>query len=359
MDKLSRYIILFFFFFLYNLHLNAQVQVIQNIDSIAILIGQQTDLHVSVTLPKAAHAIFPSYKRSQYMVPGVEVLKMYTDTVDVDHQTLKITRSYTLTSFDEHVYAIPAVKVKVNGKDYQGNQLALKVLTVPVDTLHPNQFYPPKDVQSNPFKWQEWSSLFWFSLVMLLCCVFVVYLRDRLLKNKPVMIRIRTVRRVPAHQQALKEIDEIKQQRTDNQESQKEYYTRLTDALREYIVKRFGFNAMEMTSFEIIDRLQHSGDPKMISELREVFQTADLVKFAKYETLINENDMNLVNAVHFIDQTKTDEEIHEERIVPRLSDDDIKVKKNRKVIKTLMSVLILFALFLLGYIIYNIFMLLY
>lgn len=32
--------------------------------------------------------------------------------------------------------------------------------------------------------------------------------------------------------------------------------------------------------------------------------TADLVKFAKYSTLINENDMNLVNAIEFINQTK-------------------------------------------------------
>ena len=34
-----------------------------------------------------------------------------------------------------------------------------------------------------------------------------------------------------------------------------EYYTRLTAILRTYIEKRYGFNAMEMTSTEIIDRL--------------------------------------------------------------------------------------------------------
>ena len=63
---------------------------------------------------------------------------------------------------------------------------------------------------------------------------------------------------------------------------------------------------MEMTSSDIIFHLKESGDQKMIAELTELFQTADLVKFAKYSTLINENDLNLVNAVNFIDQTKTD-----------------------------------------------------
>lgn len=58
------------------------------------------------------------------------------------------------------MYAIPALNVKIDGKNCHGNPLALKVLTVPVDTVHPNQFYPPKTVQENPFLWSEWSFAF-------------------------------------------------------------------------------------------------------------------------------------------------------------------------------------------------------
>ena len=96
------------------------------------------------------------------------------DTAELDGGRLQISRDYTLTSFDEKVYAVPALQVKVNGKTCQGNQLALKVLTVPVDTVHPNQFYPPKDVQDNPFLWSEWSpcsgSAFWYSYSSVSCC---------------------------------------------------------------------------------------------------------------------------------------------------------------------------------------------
>lgn len=45
-------------------------------------------------------------------------------------------------------------------------------------------------------------------------------------------------------------------------EDQKAYYTLLTDVLRKYIKERFGFNAMEMTSSEIITRLQNENDKK-------------------------------------------------------------------------------------------------
>ena len=51
-----------------------------------------------------------------------------------------------------------------------------------------------------------------------------------------------------------------------------EYYTRLTAILRTYIEKRYGFNAMEMTSTEIIDRLLKEQTSESLDELRMLFQ---------------------------------------------------------------------------------------
>jgi RNA-binding protein YhbY len=171
-------------------------------------------------------------------------------------------------------------------------------------------------------------------------------------------VKLRVVKRIPAHDKALNAIEAIKvNKHTDNQEGLKEYYTSLTDTLREYIVNRFGFNAMEMTSSEIIERLRNTGDQKMIDELKELFQTADLVKFAKYETLINENDANLVNAVKFIDETKTDEVEKEEKVAPTLSETDMQTRQNRKVLKTLISILTAGTVALMGYIIYQLYLL--
>lgn len=326
----------------------------QKLDSLQLLIGQQTTLHLSVSAQKGQKIVMPSFQPSQQLIPGVEVVEQsHGDTIELGGQRILVRRDYVLTSFDENVYAIPALKVKVNGKDYQGNPLALKVLTVPVDTVHPNQFYPPKDVQDNPFLWSEWSGIFWLSILMLLLCGSFYYLLMRLRQNKPIVISFRIVKRVPAHEKALSEINVIKQQRTENHESQKEYYTRLTDTLREYIVNRFGFNAMEMTSGEIIQRLQDAGDPKMIDELKQLFRTADLVKFAKYETLINENDANLVNAINFIDQTKLENVPTEERVVPQLSQEDKRTKNTRRAIKWLIALSSALVIVLLAYIIYS------
>lgn len=328
-------------------------------DSLQLLIGQQTILHLKATARKGAKIVLPSFKPQDQIVPGVEVVEQSKgDTMQMGDDRIQVSRDYTLTSFDEKVYVVPALDVKIDGKSYHGNPLALKVLTVPVDTVHPNQFYPAKGVQDNPFEWSEWSFAFWLSLLMIIICGAMIYLRNRLKKNKPIIARIRIVKRVPAHEKALREINDIKHHHTNaSQETQKEYYTQLTNTLRAYIVSRFGFNAMEMTSGEIIERLRASGDQKMIDELRMLFSTADLVKFAKYEIPMNENDANLVNAINFIDQTKTDEQPKEEKIVPTLSTEDQKSQQQRRLIKTLLWVGGISVVAIFGYVVYQVAML--
>ncbi|MCH3971003.1 MAG: BatD family protein [Prevotella sp.] len=330
----------------------SQVQVEQKIDSMQILIGQQANLHLTVALRKGQKAYMPAFKRSQMITPGVEVLSWNDgDTTSLDNGRVQIERTYTLTSFHQKLYPIPALNVKVDGKNYHGNQLALKVLTVPVDTLHPDKFYPPKDVQSNIFEWRDWSPVFWGSMLMLLLCAFFFYCYVRLKENKPIMVHFRIIKRVPAHEKALSKIQKIKHEHVENMEGEKAYYTQLTDALREYIQNRFGFRAKEMTSSDIIERLRQAGDQEMISELTELFQTADLVKFAKYETFINENDRNLVNAIKFIDETKTNEVPAEEKVAPTLSASDQKTRDTRRNIKIALTVTGLVTIILLVYVI--------
>ena len=93
---------------------------------------------------------------------------------------------------------------------------------------------------------------------------------------------------------------------------------------------------MEMTSSEIIEQLHTAANDKMIDELKQLFRTADLVKFAKYETFLNENDANLVNAINFIDQTKTNEQVTEEKVAPLLTEQDRKTQGQRELIKGLL-----------------------
>ena len=113
----------------------------------------------------------------------------------------------------------------------------------------------------------------------------------------------------PSHIVALGKIDEIRSDESWRQENNtKEYYTKLTDALREYMHNRFKFNAAEMTTTEIIDYLYSIKSEDNIAELKEILEVADLVKFAKFKPSLNENDRNMLCAIDFVNATKDIEE---------------------------------------------------
>ena len=341
------------------LRVSAQVSVEAVIDSIQIFVGQQAHVTLTATAKENAKVEFPQFKPMEYITPGVEVLdRRELEQKAQDNGFVSRSMVYTMTSFDDTLYYIPPMTVKIDGKPYESKSLALKVLTIEVDTLHAEQFFGPKDVQDNPFQWSDWSLPFWLSVLMLVLLAAAYYLYLRLRDNKPIISHIRIVKRLLPHQKAMKEIEQIKADKMVTSENSKEYYTKLTDTLRKYIEERYGFNAMEMTSSEIIEKLMASQDQKALDELRQLFTTADLVKFAKYSTLINENDANLVNAIDFINQTKLENVPVEETVKPQLSEEDQRSQKTRRVLKYFITAIAVACLAIFGYVVYTLYLLL-
>ncbi len=64
----------------------------------------------------------------------------------------------------------------------------------------------------------------------------------------------------------------------------KEYYLRLSEILRVYFEKRFGFLAVEYTTDEIMKAMREKGIERELREkVQEVLEAADLAKFAKWK----------------------------------------------------------------------------
>lgn len=297
---------IFSLFLLLLTGVRAQVQVDVKLDSLQLFIGQQTDLTLSVTIDANQKLVMPDIKKGQELIPDIEVVTVGNpDTAVLNNgKRMTVSQAYTITAWDSAFYYLPPMQVMVDGKKYDSKSLALKVYTVDVDTLHLDQFFPPYGIMELHFLWEEWLTVLfgsWLLTLMLVCIGVLVY---HVKHGKPIFRFIRRKKKLPPHKVAMDEIERIKSERKWTEENSKEYYTLLTDTLRNYIRDRYGFNAMEMTSSEIIERLIAENNQEALDELREIFRTADLVKFAKYSTLINENDANLVSAIEYVNQTK-------------------------------------------------------
>ena len=335
----------------------AQVSVRSTIDSMAIFIGETTGIRLEVTTAKNAKVELPRFDSLQQMVAGVEVLgSQPVDTQWIDEgKRMQLSKHYTITSFDSSLYYLPPLIVKVNGDTFPSNSLALKVLTLDVDTLHEDNIFGLRSVMAPPFEWKEYRSLLLLAVLVLLITVLLLYIIIRLKDNKPIIRRIRTKRKLPPFEAAMQRIEQIKQERTWQKEDSKEYYTQLTDTLRQYMNERYGFNATEMTTAEIIAHLQAVNDEQSIRELRDLFETADLVKFAKYSTPINENDRHLVSAIEYIRQTKPEEPVAVQPPVVVVVDKRSKSMKRWLTVGIIVAVVAL--LLLVAYMIYRIYLL--
>ena len=315
---------------LVSVPLNAQqVTVRASIDSLQLLVGEQTKVHLEVSMDADRKLCLPVIRDT--LVRGVEVLDIAKpDTQKLnDDKRWVISQEYTITSFDSALYYLPPLEVMVDDQKYRSESLALKVYSIPVDTLHPDQFFGPKTVVEVPIEWQDIDVMVYSIILMLLFGAGCVFLIVRLKNNKPIIRIIKIEPKLPPHQEAMKHIEEIKANKNVQREDPKQYYTELTDVIRTYIMERFGFNAMEMTSSEIIEHLLQVKDKDSLKDLKYLFETADLVKFAKHAPMMNENDMNLVNAVDFINETKLEEDVNAKKEPTEIKVEEKRSKQGR------------------------------
>ncbi|MBN2682213.1 MAG: hypothetical protein JXR58_06865 [Bacteroidales bacterium] len=115
----------------------------------------------------------------------------------------------------------------------------------------------------------------------------------------------------PAHIIAFRDLNDLKEKKLWQAGKVKEFHSRLTEILRRYMEQRYGIMALEQTTYEI---LQSIAKEKILNKqekaiLKEILELADLVKFAKFTPIPDENDRSLRNSYQFVEKTKIVEEI--------------------------------------------------
>lgn len=276
------------------------------VDTADILVGEQTTLHVTVTTDPNRRIIIPL--PSDTLMTGVEVISVSDADSTVADGRLVIRRDILVTSFDSSLYLLPPF-IAIDGADtIASNQVALKVSTVPVDVDNPEKFYDIKDVWKPPFVLADYYPWIFGVLTALFLICVIGYLVQRYRRHRSEVPVKPAEPELPPYETAIRELDSIKDQKLWQQGLNKEYYTQVTDTLRRYISRRYGVNAMEKTSEEILAIIERETDEHTVYDtLRQVLRLSDYVKFAKLHPLPDENDESMRNAYLFVNQTKRTE----------------------------------------------------
>ena len=286
-----------------------------------ILIGEQALINVKVISPKDKTISFPVYESE--IVPGIEVITMLPPDTLIENNVMTLNFKYVVTSFDSTLYHIPYISIFDGTDSIFSNSFGLKVTSPDLSDstlsylekmnrgetdsidFEQLQLYDIKPVQKAPFVWTDYLWILWIVLVVALLIALIGLIIYLILKKKKKGYIFKPPVVQPAHVRALKDLDKLKAEKLWLQGREKEFYSKLTDILRHYIYEREGINAMEMTTGEILNEVRKLEEfDSVYNNLKQILTTSDLVKFAKYKPYPDENDLSLVNAYFFVNQTR-------------------------------------------------------
>ena len=146
----------------------------------------------------------------------------------------------------------------------------------------------------------------WVILVILLIIAVLVYVVIKLKKDKPLIPK--KIKILSPYEKAIHSMQILKDQKLWEQGLERDYFTRLTEILRQYLQDRFNVNALEMTSEEIIRTVSTNDEIKKNAEyIKQILGVADFVKFAKVRPLPDDNTKVYQAAIQFVTDTKPEE----------------------------------------------------
>ncbi len=276
-----------------------------------LLIGDQASFSFKTKVPPGSKFYLQNLQRD--VGNGVELAgSPLVDTLKSDSGGTELQTTFTFTSFDSGSHVIPIINGYLENPDGSIDTVTfdagkLEVTTIQIDTTS----YKPFDVKDQmvyPYTVKEF--LPWGGMLIAFVAIVLLVLRwwKRWRKKRSLFGKV--VEPDSPYIAALKELEKIRNQKLWQNNQMKLYYTRITDVLREYIEARFGLQAMEKTSAEILKELLPAGiDKNEYDSLKELLEVADLVKFAKYVPSELENENAIPRAIRFISSTaiKTEE----------------------------------------------------
>ena len=211
-----------------------------------------------------------------------------------------IKASLILTAFDGGTYELPDIPVLMDGDTlvFRAPEEPLEVKELPID-METFQAHDIKPQVKFPYTFKE---IFPWVLGAL-ALIGLVYFLIRFIRSRRKAAQEKE-KAEPAHIRALRKLDKLRGDKYWKPENQKFFYSGVTDALREYIVARYGVGAMEMTTAEIFEDLKGAEIPEdLYAQMKDLFERADFVKFAKFTATDEENATVLPQAVHFVTAT--------------------------------------------------------
>jgi len=291
--------------------LSQKVKVEAILDTNVMLVGDQINFRLGLTIPKDYNFEWPNLNDT--LTSNIEIVRKYPiDTITLDNDLMTIGQDFTITAFDSGYYVIPPINLSYGAagaspdRQIETEPHLLNVFTVAVDTTQ--TFRPIKGPIDAPYTFAEIFPWILLAIAILLIAGFTIYFLVRKEKNIP-LFATKPRPKLPPHKVALDALYKLQEEKIWQQGDFKEFHSRLTDITRVYIEDSMDVRAVEMTTPEIMDSIKQTDiSKKDIEILGEILELADLVKFAKFKPQPTENEQSMDWSFTFVKHTMKNQE---------------------------------------------------
>lgn len=278
------------------------VQVFADTDSVEYTVGDYINYSLELRYPKGVTVTIPSVKDS---IKNLDFIKEEEPILQESETEIYELHKYIFSRYDSNDVIIPAYDIAytTDGTNFQYvrvNQVNILVKTIEVDAQADIQ-----DVKAPIRIPLDWLLIIIVILVLTLIALTSFfgykYYKRKHSSSEPTEIQVKVL----PFEKALNKLHELEDKKLWQQGQVKEYHSEITGIIRDYFEDRYHFQALEMTTPEIIKSIK-SRDVKVevVAKTEEFLANADLVKFAKFQPIPTVNEEMMEEAYFIVDNTK-------------------------------------------------------
>ena len=273
-----------------------------------VLVGDHLDLVLEVDAAEGSEVAFPEIT-SEFADGYLELLDEgeVIQRAGTERGRVSLRKRYRLIAFEVGEFRLDSLGVLygaegVTDTAFVDAPATLLVQTIPADTTQ-TTIYGIKGPMDTPVMLEEFGGYALYGLFGLAVLASLIYMFTRLKRREQEERVVLPVE--PAHIVAIRALEELHNRKLWQNDRFKEYYTALSDILREYLDGRYGLSAMEMTTDEIMVAIGGlSLNERQCGEVSDVLRECDLVKFAKYIPDADSPEALYYKTYYFVEESK-------------------------------------------------------
>jgi hypothetical protein len=274
------------------------------VDKTEVHVGDRIAFTITAVGPRAMPVVLPANLELGHF----SELGRTLEETDLGDGKMRRQFSLGVAAYEPGSFELPPVELTYFGPDGSVKSVRTQAVPITIKSLIANESEPKlkENADSVPVIQKDYLLLYIAGGLAAagLGALLALWIRRRLRARRP---RVPAAPPRPAHEVAMEKLDRLGTRLAEGGDL-RPFYFELSEAIREYLGGRFGFDSLELTTEELMARMRRVPPEEtrsvLDSEIEGWLSGCDLVKFAKFSPTPEQARGALETAIRMVEATR-------------------------------------------------------